>query len=79
MKFFGKAVVMGVALMGSSAVMAECPVELPIDNLLDCIAEEGAGGEYPVERVMQEMNKNKADGKQTYINDGRSADEVDDA
>ena len=79
MKYFGKAVVLGVALMGSSVAMAECPVELPIDNLLDCIAEEGAGGEYPVDRVMQEMNKSQADGQQTYIQDGRSADDVDDA
>jgi len=79
MKYFGKAVVLGMALMGSSAVMAECPVELPFDNLLDCIAEEGAGGEYPVERVLQEMNKSQADGKQSYINDGRTADEVDGA
>lgn len=79
MKYFGKAVVMGVALMGSSAVMAECPVELPIDNLLDCIAEEGAGGEYPTAQVLKQMNESQADGKQTYINDGRGADDVDDA
>jgi hypothetical protein len=79
MKYFGKAVVMGVALMGSSVAMAECPVELPIDNLLDCIAEEGAGGEYPTAQVLKEMNDSQSDGKQTYINDGRSADDVDDA
>lgn len=76
MKYFGIAAVLGMALMGSSAAMAACPVELPIDNLLDCIAEEGGGGEYPVERVLQEMNKSQADGKQTYVSDGRSAGEV---
>ena len=79
MKFFGKAVVLGVALMGSSAAMAECPVSLPVENLLDCITEEGAGGEYPVGHVLQQMNESQADGKQGYINDGRSADDVDDA
>lgn len=77
MKYFGKAVVMGVALMGSSMAMADCPVSLPINNLLSCIAEEGGGeDEYPVEHVMQEINKSQADGKQSFINDGRTADEV---
>ena len=77
MKFFGKAAVMGVALMGSSAAMAECPVELPVDSLLDCIAEEGAGGEYPSAQVMQEMNASQAEGKQTiYLDSDISADEA---
>ena len=77
MKYFGKAVVMGVALMGSSVAMAECPVELPIDNLLDCIAEEGAGGEYPSAQVLKEMNAGQAEGKQTiYLDSENSADEV---
>ena len=69
MKYLGKAVVMGVALMGSSVAMAECPVELPVDNLLDCIAEEGAGGEYPSAQVLQEMNASQAEGKQTIYLD----------
>ena len=76
MKILGKAMVMGMTLMGSSMAMAECPVSLPIDNLLDCITVEGAGSEYPVEQVLKGMNKSQADGKQTSAEDGRLADEV---
>ncbi|HEC18881.1 MAG TPA: hypothetical protein ENI97_06005 [Gammaproteobacteria bacterium] len=77
MRFFGKAAVMAMALMGASVAMADCPVELPFENLMECLVEEGAGGEYPVEKVMKELNKQKSDGKQSiYIDVGRSADEV---
>jgi hypothetical protein len=77
MNYFGKAVVMSVSLLASSVAFAECPTELPFENLMDCMVEEGAGGEYPVERVMKELNKQQAEGKQTMsIDDGRTADEV---
>lgn len=77
MKFFGKAAVMGVTLMASSAALAECPVDLPFDNLMDCIVEEGAGGEYPSAQILKELNKAQADGKQTiYLDADFSEDEA---
>ena len=76
MKNFVKAGVMGVVLMGSSAAMAECPVALPYEKLMDCIVEEGAGGEYPVEKVLKEMNKQQAESKQGHADEARTADDV---
>ena len=77
MNLFGKTFLLGMLLMGSSSVMAEdCPIVLPYENLVDCIVEEASGGSYPVQQVLDTLNQQQAEAKQTPIDDGRSADEV---
>ena len=76
MCFISKAVVLGVSLFVSSAAMAECPVELPYEKLMDCIVEESAGGVYPVDEVMKEHNAQQAEGKQPMSEIAQVGDEV---
>ena len=76
MRLISKAVVLSVGLFVSSAAMAECPVELPFEKLMDCIVEEGAGGVYPVEKVMKEINAQQAEGKQSMSVNAQLDEEV---
>jgi len=76
MKIFGKAVVIGASLMVSSVAIANCPVELPVENLMECIAEEGGGGVYPTSKVMQIQEARGAGEKHLYIKDVRSLAEI---
>jgi hypothetical protein len=64
MKMLMKSLLLSVALFGSTAALAECPVELPFQKLMDCMVTEGAGDEYPVAEVMAEINKEKGKGMQ---------------
>ena len=54
MKVF--AIVLGIGLSGS--VYAECPDELPLAVLLDCIVVEGAGDDFDTETALQEESLN---------------------
>ena len=64
MKTLIKSFLLSLAVVGSSVVMAECPVEMPYEKLMDCMVTEGAGDEYPVTEVMTEINKEKGKGMQ---------------
>lgn len=73
---FGKTIMAGAALMVSSAAMANCPVELPVENLMECIVEEGGGGVYPTSQMMQIQKSRSAGEKHLYIRDDRSLAEI---
>ncbi|MBL1276837.1 MAG: hypothetical protein COB30_012205 [Ectothiorhodospiraceae bacterium] len=54
----------------SSMAFAECSVDLPFDQLMDRMVEEGAAeedvsGEYPMEQSMDEVNQQPVEGKQS--------------
>jgi len=51
-----KSVVFGALFSVASVAMAECPTNMPMPYLEDCLVIEGAGDEYPVHEVMSAMH-----------------------
>ena len=49
-----RSMLVALALSASGSALAECPVALPYDYLMDCVVTEGAGGTYPVEKILEE-------------------------
>lgn len=50
-----KSVLFAAGLSVSGSALSECPIALPVQALKDCIVVEGAGGTYPVEKVLAEV------------------------
>lgn len=55
MKTVANSMVLVASLLGASSAMAECPLELPYQKLVDCLVTEGAGDEYPAAQVLAEI------------------------
>jgi hypothetical protein len=62
-----KTLLVVTGLFITANAMAECPVELPTEKLLDCIVVEGAGSEYPTEQVLAQSRAEKAESQITAL------------
>jgi len=47
-----KSTVFAALFAAASVAMADCPTNMPMPYLEDCLVIEGAGDEYPVHEVM---------------------------
>jgi hypothetical protein len=61
MKTISSFVVLATSVFGTSVAVAECPLELPYQNLVDCLVTEGAGDEYPVAEVLATIKEQEAE------------------
>ncbi len=57
MNILMKSAVFGALFSAASVAMAECPTNMPMPYLENCLVIEGAGDEYPVHEVMSAMHE----------------------